>query len=119
MIDYVFFENLLRDRLLKLCQSIEGKNSDIKHMQDTHLKDEGDIVGASMRGHLEMGMIDMYREEIAEIQVALAKIKDGSFGVCEMCDDNIDIARLKAKPHARYCINCRELYEKSKKRSEA
>lgn len=119
MIDYSLFENLLKERLNKLYNSIEGKNSDIKHIQDTHLKDEGDIVGASMRGHLEMGMIDMYRKEMSEIQAALEKIKNGTFGICEMCDDDIDVARLKAKPHAKYCINCRELYEQSKKRSQA
>ncbi|CUU39005.1 TraR/DksA C4-type zinc finger protein [Helicobacter typhlonius] len=108
MIDYTFFEKLLSERLNKLCESIEHKN--------THHKDNGDIVGAGLQGNLEMGMIDLYQQEINDIRNSLQKIKDGVFGICEMCDDDIDVERLKAKPHAKYCINCRELFEKTQKK---
>lgn len=116
MIDYTFFEKLLSERLNKLCESIEHKNTHIAQIQNTHHKDNGDIVGASLQGNLEMGMIDLYQQEINDIRNSLQKIKDGVFGICEMCDDDIDVERLKAKPHAKYCINCRELFEKTQKK---
>ena len=37
---------------------------------------------------------------------ALRKIDDGSYGICEECEDEIPVARLKAIPDARYCISC-------------
>lgn len=115
MIDYVFFEKLLKERLNTLKERIEHKNSSIKHIQDTHHKDSGDIVGASLQGSVEMGLIDLHNDEVKDIKNALKKLKDGIFGICEMCDDEIDVARLKSKPHAKYCINCRELFEKAQK----
>ena len=115
MIDYQFFETLLNERFNKLSESINHKNTRIKNIQDTHHKDEGDIVGAGLQGNLEMGMIDLYHNEMRDIRNSLQKIKDGIFGICEMCDDE-RCGASKVKPHAKYCINCRELYEKSQKK---
>lgn len=118
MIDYRFFEDLLGERLSKICGYIQSKNTNVQTIQDSHLKDEGDVVSASMQGNNDIGMIEMYQKEASDIRLALQKIKNGEFGICEMCDDEIDIERLKVKPHAKYCINCRELYEKSQKREK-
>ena len=46
------------------------------------------------------------RETLAEVEQALAKLSEGSYGVCEDCGSSIDPLRLEAKPAARYCINC-------------
>lgn len=46
------------------------------------------------------------KETLDEVEHALAKLDDGSFGVCEDCGQQIDPARLEAKPAARYCIVC-------------
>ena len=45
-------------------------------------------------------------EALAEVEHALAKVADGTYGVCEDCGEPIDPLRLEAKPAARYCINC-------------
>jgi len=50
-------------------------------------------------------------KELKEIENALKAIKDGSYGICDMCDELISVARLKAKPFAKYCTTCREIYE--------
>ncbi|TLD80824.1 RNA polymerase-binding protein DksA [Helicobacter sp. MIT 05-5293] len=115
MIDYSFFESLLKERLHKICQSIDTKNSRIKSIQDTHFKDENDMVSAFLQGNLAMSVIDLYHAEMSDIQRSLQKIKEGVYGICEMCDDEIDVERLKVKPHAKYCIKCRELFEKNQK----
>ena len=46
------------------------------------------------------------RETLAEVERALAKLGDGSYGTCEDCGRPIDPLRLEAKPAARYCIAC-------------
>lgn len=58
-------------------------------------------------------------DELKEIDYALKKIKDGSYGVCDMCDEEIGVKRLKAKPHARFCVDCRPIYEESLKDKKA
>ena len=116
MRDYAFFETLLNERLHKIEQRIDTKNDNIKVIQEAHFKDENDTVSGLMQGNLEMGMIDLYSTEMHDIEYALQKIREGIYGICEMCDDEIDIERLKAKPHAKYCINCRELFEQNQKK---
>ena len=49
-----------------------------------------------------------------EIEDALKRVEDGSFGVCEQCQKAIALKRLKAVPYARCCIKCQEEQEKKK-----
>jgi len=44
--------------------------------------------------------------ELYEIDQALMRVKDGTFGVCDGCGKDVDPARLEAMPYARYCIKC-------------
>jgi len=52
-------------------------------------------------------------EELNEINIALAKIENNTYSICEMCDEDIGLKRLKVKPHARFCVECRPVYEQS------
>ena len=45
--------------------------------------------------------------------MALKKIENKTYGICEMCDEEIGIQRLKAKPYAVFCVHCRPIYEQS------
>lgn len=45
-------------------------------------------------------------EVLQEVERALAKLDDGSYGKCEVCGAEIPTPRLEAKPAARYCIEC-------------
>ncbi len=46
--------------------------------------------------------------EIRMIDEALMKISNNTFGVCEMCGEEITLKRLKAIPYAKLCIDCKE-----------
>jgi len=48
------------------------------------------------------------------IDEALRRIKDGNFGKCQECGEDISTARLEAVPHARLCIACKEKEEQAK-----
>jgi RNA polymerase-binding transcription factor DksA len=45
-------------------------------------------------------------ETLSDVEHALAKVDDGTYGTCESCGQPISPARLEAKPAARFCINC-------------
>ena len=53
---------------------------------------------------------------VYHIDEALRRIKDGTFGKCVECGNDIKAARLTAVPHARMCIDCKEKEEKKKAR---
>lgn len=47
-----------------------------------------------------------------KIEIALRKIDEGSYGICEECEDTIALKRLQARPEAPLCIQCKEAQEK-------
>ena len=55
--------------------------------------------------------IDRHVEEIRDIDAALMRIADGSFGQCSDCDEAIDLARLGAYPTAKRCLSCQSKSE--------
>jgi RNA polymerase-binding protein DksA len=57
------------------------------------------------RGEAE-ALAKSLRETLSDVDRALRKIEDGTYGTCESCGQPISPARLEAKPAARFCINC-------------
>ena len=55
------------------------------------------------------------KEEIAEIELALAKMSSRRYGICELCGKSIPIKRLKVLPATRLCLNCAQNYEEAQK----
>ncbi len=109
------FEQLLKERKIQLEKNIASFANEQVGAQKDDLKDEGDLASASGGAVISDAIIMQQKKELEEIEYAFKKIKDGTYGICEMCEDPIGIPRLKAKPFARYCIVCREIVEKENK----
>lgn len=62
------------------------------------------------QGGYDRGTIDVLagaaRQGIADTAQALRRMAEGTYGVCELCDHDIPMGRLRAVPHARYCVRC-------------
>ena len=54
------------------------------------------------------------KENLAEIERALKKFDQGTYGKCDVCEKPIDPARLEALPHANLCVSCKAKYAKFK-----
>lgn len=75
----------------------------------------GDIYDqASSERDRELGLLlgDREREKLKSIDEALLKISEGEYGICEECEEDIPLGRLKAMPFARYCVKCKADIEK-------
>lgn len=59
-----------------------------------------------------LGLMDSERKLLAEINEALDRIEEGTYGVCQGKGEAIPKARLNAIPWARYCVQCAEMKEK-------
>ncbi len=57
------------------------------------------------RGEVE-ALAGSLREALDEVEHALVKLDQGTYGVCEKCQRPINVARLEAMPAARLCIDC-------------
>ncbi len=73
-----------------------------------HLADLGTD---SFEQDITLGLMENESDELHEIEEALDRIKDGSFGLCENCKKKIPRERLKAIPYTRLCVNCKKKEE--------
>jgi len=75
----------------------------------------GDIYDqASSERDRELGLLldDREREKLRNIDEALLKIEEEEYGICEECEEEIPLGRLKIVPFARYCVKCKADIEK-------
>jgi DnaK suppressor protein len=75
----------------------------------------GDIYDqASNERDRELSLLlgDREREKIRNIDEALARLEEGEYGICEDCEEEIPLGRLKAMPFARHCVKCKADLEK-------
>lgn len=101
--------------------------AEIKHISDDTLKKSqkdasGDISGYTYHmadvatdtydREFSMGLASNERKVIYELDDALKKIEEGTFGICEDCKGLIAKNRLRAVPQARLCIKCQKNLEK-------
>jgi DnaK suppressor protein len=82
------------------------------------LKDNPDKSVDELLKHVDAKIIGNKSEEIDDIDSALHKLEDGTYGVCEECGDDIPVKRLDAVPSASYCVNCQDVIDRIKKDEE-
>ena len=109
-----YFKSMLVSRKEQILKNLSGVKEEIDELKSQELNDEGDHASANSDSLVESAIISQQQKELTEIERALDKIENGGYGVCEMCEEPIGFQRLKVKPHAIYCIDCREIVEKSK-----
>jgi len=89
---------------------IKGVSQSIKAESDHPRFDVGDFYDHASNDRvreLSLMLTGRERQKLVQIEEALKKLDDGSYGICESCDDEIDQERLKAMPFAELCLSCK------------
>ncbi|MFG1610237.1 TraR/DksA family transcriptional regulator [Actinoplanes sp. NPDC049265] len=76
--------------------------------KDTNADDEHDPEGSTIayeRAQLT-AVLDAARRRLGDLDEALARVEDGTYGVCTVCRREIAAERLEARPFARTCVEC-------------
>ena len=109
---------ILEDRKEQILHNIHDSRENINQLKEQEINDDLDYAELVSDSFTE-GMIANHQvDELNQIEGALKRIKDGTYGTCEMCGVTIPIGRLKAKPFAKFCTECREVYEKENQKSK-
>lgn len=110
-----FIESVRRElmqRRASLLDDVSGDESLLDALGiDTQKGDSVDQATSSLAGEITAQLAGVEFREIANIDRALCRIEDKTYGICEGCRKNIPIARLKAIPHAIFCVDCKRLAE--------
>ena len=97
-------ENLLKEVLINQDAGMETHQDEVQDLAD-QASDSYDRELASTLSETE-------RVRLEAVEKALARVDKGTYGVCESCEKTIPLARLKALPFARLCVNCQSVEEK-------
>lgn len=92
----------------------ELENTGDQHRIDLLNSEPGDAGDESMANALSdfnVARVDRQVQEIRDIEAALRRVKDGEYGVCTDCGDDIGFNRLQAYPTAKRCIICQQKRE--------
>lgn len=112
--DIEYFKVLLSGQLEELLTRAEKKVAELIRNGDLSA-DVIDQASTDIDRNYTLRICDRESRLIRKIKTALAKIEDGTFGICESCDEEIGVDRLKARPVTSYCIRCKtkmEAFEK-------
>lgn len=100
---------LQREEIIK--SNIQDSIDNISKLNNCDCKDDLDFAEASSDSFTSGVIVNQQKQELKEIEEALDRIEKGTYGICDMCDEMIAIGRLKAKPFAKFCTDCREIHE--------
>jgi DnaK suppressor protein len=109
-----YFRGMLQEEMRVLLEDA-GKTVSEMTAETTNFPDPNDRATQESDRSFELRIRDRERRLINKIREALERIEDGSFGVCEMCEEEIGEARLKARPVTTLCIDCKMEQERKEK----
>jgi len=96
-----------RKQLLKRLAELDQRLHDIEAELDTHQsKDWEELATERENDEVLEGLGLRGQEEIARIRAALARIREGEYGFCAKCGDEISAARLDVLPDTPFCKTC-------------
>lgn len=103
MTDFSEIENQLKARLVDLLDRAEVLEDDLRHPLEADSSEQA--IDLADDQALE-GVDNVLREEIQQVRYALARIVNGTYGICAKCGEPIAKERLEARPIATRCIKC-------------
>lgn len=96
-----------RDRKYALLEALRQDIGSVSAAREnSNVDDEHDPEGSTIAFELSQAtaLLDQSRAGLAQIEAALGRISDGSYGLCEVCGTAIPEGRLEARPWTPFCI---------------
>lgn len=105
----------VRKLLIEQKRAILQKIGKKREQSENHGGDFMDIATDNLEHELNYIFEEREREKLQNIENALIRMKEGNYGECEECGDDIEIERLLALPFTRLCLDCKSKQERQKK----
>ncbi|MFT5302081.1 MAG: DnaK suppressor protein [Mariniblastus sp.] len=104
---------ILTQRRDALVSALSGDDSLLKNFSQQTGGDVVDFASDSAIGEMSSQLAEVETRELQQVEAAIVKLKDGTYGKCDACSGNIPVARLQALPYAAYCIKCKRAAEEA------
>lgn len=111
-----------RDALMSITKNLVARRAELRKRLGKELDDLGfenqagtgdvaDIAFGSVGGEIASQLAQFEAKELAKVEHALVRIKQGKYGICEGCGGRIPVARLNALPYSILCVSCQREHE--------
>jgi DnaK suppressor protein len=107
------FENLLLNQLRQFTEQIRTDQAAALELYDDGVKDSVDLSVQDLNKEIALRLGERSSQVVADIDQALLRIKEGTYGMCARCGKPIDERRLEALPTARYDAACQAAIERA------
>ncbi len=111
-----------RDALIRITKLLLNKRNQLRKRlgmeletlhNDISVGDSAEVAFAASGEEITAQLAQLDAKELGQIEVALHRVKQGMYGVCNGCDAKIPVARLDALPYSVLCIKCQRESEKN------
>ena len=109
------FKALLESKRDEIVKRAKQTLNDDMTLDTNDLPDEMDLASSEYLQSFTFRLRGREKSFLDKIEKALLKIEDGSFGLCEECEEEISVKRLEARPETTLCIRCKEDQERAEK----
>ena len=110
-IEYEQIKKMLQNMRMDIINELSRKKTTLEEEKTVEIEDL-DAIAADRNREYEYLLTTMDTKKLKQIDEALAKIENGTYGICEECGEEIPVARLKILPFAKLCIDCVSNVEK-------
>lgn len=100
------YERLLRSKRDDLQARLRDHRQQVQAEQGPD--DNWALASRTLLQDLAVGTLERVQELLGEVEQALGRLRQGVYGVCEGCGEDIPQRRLQALPWARFCLTCAE-----------
>ena len=112
--DLILFKKILIQQLRDLLGRSDCSLDEL-NLADNNLSDLLDRASQVSEREFSHHLCSREKLHMRRIERSLQDIEEGVYGSCERCGEDISLKRLKARPIARYCIDCKTQLEKTEK----
>ena len=109
------FREILLAKKKEILRNAQRTLNEDMTLDANDLPDEMDLASSEYIQSFEFRLRGREKSLLSKLDLALKKIDDGTFGICEICEEEISIKRLEARPVTTMCIRCKEEQEKQEK----
>jgi DnaK suppressor protein len=109
------FKKSLEDSRKAIIENARKTMEEESNFDTDDLPDEIDQASSEYAQSMAFRLRDREKFLLKKIEKALQRIEEGTFGMCERCEELITMKRLEARPVTTLCIRCKEEQEKKEK----
>jgi len=112
--ELLFFKRELEKKQKKILLNLKNKEQELLQNTSCDLRDEGDHAFFAADSSTNNAILQEQYKMLKQINRSLKRIDLGTYGVCNLCEETINIERLKVTLFAEQCISCKELLEQQR-----